>query len=332
MIGRRKFVGLIGGAAAAGWPAAARAQPLDRTRRVAVLVDVYTPTDLEGQARLAAFQDELRRSGWIDGRNVRIETRWAAGDPERARRFVAELVGMQPDVMLCMGVSLAAATRQATRTIPVVFVQVSDPVGSGFVAGLARPGGNMTGFTNFEPEMGGKWLGLLKEATPQTRRVAMLFHPETANSVAFLRAAEAAAPSLGIEVTGAAAHDGNAIERTISSFASEPDGGLVATPHPVLVANRSSILALAARYRLPAIYPFRYIAAEGGLMAYGPDQIDQWKGAARYIDRILRGESPADLPVQGPTTYHLLINLKTARALGIAVAPMLLARADEVIE
>jgi putative ABC transport system substrate-binding protein len=297
-----------------------------------VLVDVYNPADPEGQARLAAFQDELRRLGWIDGRNLRIETRWAAGDADRARTYVTELVGAQPDVILCMGVALATIAQQATHTIPVVFVQVSDPIGSGFVAGLARPGGNITGFINFEPEMSGKWLGLLKEAMPQIRRAAMLFHSETTNSIAFLRVAEAVAASMQIDVIAASAHHGHEIERALSKFAGEPDGGLVVTPHPVLIANRSLIVALAGKYRLPAIYPFPYIAAEGGLMAYGPNQINQWKGAAGYVDRILRGERPADLPVQGPTKFELVVNLKVAKTLGLEVPPTLLARADEVIE
>jgi ABC-type uncharacterized transport system substrate-binding protein len=328
---RREFFTLLGGAAAA-WPLAARAQQPERVRRIGVLMDTYAPADPEGQARFAAFQEDFQNLGRTAGRNIRIEARWAAGDADRARAFAAELVAMMPDVILCMGASATAIIHQATRTIPVVFVQVSDPVGSGFVAGLARPGSNITGFTNFEPEMSGKWLGLLKETAPNLTRVAVPFHPETTNNVAFLRAAEGVAPSLGVQVTAASVHDGIEIDRAIAAFAREPDGGLLITPHPILVANRGSIIELAARYRLPAIYPFRYIATEGGLMSYGVDQIEQWRGAARYVDRILRGEKPADLPVQAPTKYELVINLKTAKALGLEIPPTVLARADEVIE
>jgi putative ABC transport system substrate-binding protein len=329
-IGRRHFISAIGGAAAA-WPLAARAQP-ERLRWIGVLMDIYTPADSEGQSRLAAFQEAFQKLGWTVGRNVRIEARWAAGDPNRLRAFAAELVGITPDVILCMGVSAVAIMQQATRTIPVVFVQTSDPVGSGFVTSLARPGGNITGFTNFEPEMSGKWLGLLKEATPNMSRVAVLFHAETANSLAFLQVIEAVAPSLGVQVTAASIHDGVEIERNIATFASEPDGGLIVSPHPIFAANRGLIIALAARYRLPAIYAVQYFAAEGGLMSYGSDQIDQWRAAARYVDRILKGESPGDLPVQQPTKYTLVINLKTAKALGLTVPESLLATADEVIE
>jgi putative ABC transport system substrate-binding protein len=327
---RREFITLVGGAAA--WPLEARAQPGDRVRQVGILMDVYAVAEPEGQSRFTAFQETFQRLGWTVGRNVRIESRWAAGDPNRVRAFAAELIGMTPDVILCMGVSAATILHQATRTLPVVFVQVSDPVGSGFVTGLARPGGNITGFTNFEPEMSGKWLGLLKEVVPNMSRVVVPFHPETANSLAFLRTIEAAVPSLGVHMTAAPFHDGVEIERAIVTFASKPDGGLIVTPHPILTANRGLIIALAARYGLPATYAVRYIASEGGLMSYGPDQIDQWRGAARYVDRILRGEKPADLPVQAPTKYELVINQKTAKALGLTVPPTLLATADEVIE
>ncbi len=328
---RREFITLLSGAAVA-WPLGARAQLGDRMRRIGVLMDVYAPADPEGQARLAAFQENFQKLGWTAGRNIRVETRWTGGDPNRVDTLAAELVGMTPDVILCMGVSAVATMQQATRTVPIVFVQVSDPVGSGFVADLARPGGNITGFTNFDPEMSGKWLGLLKEASPNMTRVAVPFHRDTANSVAFLRAAEAVAPSLGVQVTAASVHDGVEIERVIATFASEPGGGLIVTPHPILGANRGSIIALAARYRLPAIYPYRYMAAEGGLMSYGPDQIDQWRGAARYVDRILRGEKPGALPVQAPTKFEFVINMKTARAIGLPIPPALPLRADEVIE
>jgi putative ABC transport system substrate-binding protein len=328
---RRAFITLLGGAAA-GWPLAARAQQPERMRRIGVLMDSYAPAEPEGQLRLAAFQDQFRKLGWTAGRNILIETRWAAGEVDRARAFAAELVGIMPDVILCLGVSATGIMQQAARTVPIVFVQVSDPVGSGFVSSLARPGGNITGFSNFQPEISGKWLGLLKEAAPSLSRVAVPFDPETPNSVAFLRVVEAVAPSLGIRVTSPRLHDGVGIEASIARFASEPDGGLIVTSHPTLAANRGSIIALAARYRLPAIYPFRYYAIEGGLMTYGPDQIDQWRGAARYVDRILKGEKPADLPVQAPTKYELVINMKAAKAIGLAITPALPLRADEVIE
>jgi ABC-type uncharacterized transport system substrate-binding protein len=278
------------------------------------------------------FQEGLQQLGWTEGRNIRIEYRWFAGEPARAQVMAKELVELQPDLIVAGSAPALAAVAQWTRTIPVLFVQVSDPVGSGFVAGLARPGGNITGFTNFEPEMSGKWLGLLKEAVPNLTRVAMPFHQETANNVAFVRAAEAAAPSLGVQVTAARVHDGIEIERAIAAFAREPDGGLLITPHPILVTNRGSIIELAARYRLPAIYPFGYFATEGGLMAYGPDQIDQWRGAARYADRILKGEKPGELPVQTPTKFELVINMKTAKKIGLTITPALPLRADEVIE
>jgi putative ABC transport system substrate-binding protein len=225
-----------------------------------------------------------------------------------------------------------AELQPLTNTIPIVFTQVSDPVGSGFVAGLARPGGNITGFQNFEPAMGGKWLGVLKEAVPNLSRVAVLFDSDAANNIAFLRATEAVAPSLGVKLTAVDVHKGAEIERAIAAFASQPDGGLIVMPHPNTVANRGSIIILAARHRLPAVYPFRYFATEGGLMSYGPDQIDQWRGAATYVDRILRGEKPGELPVQAPTKFELVINMKTAKALGFNIPPAFPLRADEVIE
>jgi putative ABC transport system substrate-binding protein len=324
---RRGFITLLGGAAA--WPLAARAQ--ERVRRVGVLLP-YVKDASEDHLRRAVFQEGLQQLGLTQGHNIRIEYRWFAGEPARAQVMAKELVELQLDLIVAGSAPALAAVAQWTRTIPVVFVQVSDPVGSGFVAGLARPGGNITGFTNFESEMSGKWLGLLKEAVPNLARVAMPFHPETANNVAFLRTAEAVAPSLGVQVTAARVHDGIEIERAIAAFARESDGGLLITPHPILVTNRGSIIQLAARYRLPAIYPFGYMATEGGLMAYGPDQTDQWRGAARYTDRILKGEKPGDLPVQAPTKFELVINMKTAKAMGLSIPPALPVRADEVIE
>jgi putative tryptophan/tyrosine transport system substrate-binding protein len=327
---RREFITLLGGAAV--WPLAARAQQLDRMPRIGVLVGTYAQTDREGQARITVFLDTFQRLGWSDGRNVRIDYRWGAGDADRSKAFAAELVRSAPDVIVVVNNPTLAELQRLTRTIPIVFTQISDPVGSGFVAGLARPGGNITGFQNFEPTMGGKWLGVLKEAAPNMSRAAVLFGSDIAASVAFLRAAEAVAPSLAVQVAPMDIHADAEIERAIASFAGQPDGGLVVLPHPYTAANRASIIILAARHRLPAIYPFRYFAVEGGLMSYGIDQIDQWRGAATYVDRILRGEKPGDLPVQAPTKFELVINLKTAKATGLHIPPAFPLRADEVIE
>jgi putative tryptophan/tyrosine transport system substrate-binding protein len=330
-IQRREFVVTLGGAVVA-WPLAARAQQPERMRRIGVLVAAYTQADREGQARIAAFLDTSKSLGWTDGRNVRIEYRWAAGDADRGKYFATELVRSAPDVMVANGNPVLIELHRLTSTIPIVFTQVSDPVGSGIVAGLARPGGNITGFTNFEPEMGGKWVGLLKEAAPNMSRVAVVFGSDARATVALLRAAEAVAPALAVEVTAVDLHDGAEIERAIAGFASQPNGGLIVTPYPSAVANRASIIVLAARHRLPAVYPFRYFATEGGVMSYGPDQIEQWRGAATYVDRILRGEKPGDLPVQAPTRFELVVNMKTAKALGLNIPPAFSLRAEEVIE
>jgi putative ABC transport system substrate-binding protein len=324
---RRDLIALLGGAAV--WPVAARAQqPL----RIGVLVATYSQTDREGQATIAAFLDGFQRLGWTEGHNVRIEYRWGAGDAERIRASAAELIHSAPDVIVVMASPALAELHRLTSTIPIVFAQVSDPVDSGFVAGLARPGGNITGFQNFDAAIGGKWIGVLKDVAPNLSRVAMLFGSDNTSNVAFLRVAEAVAPSLGITVTAVHVHDGGEFERTVAEFAGQPDGGLIVVPHPYTIANRAAIIILAARNRLPAIYPFRYFATGGGLVSYGPDQIDQWRGAAIYVSRILRGEKPGDLPVQAPTKYETVINLKTARTLGLTVPPSLLAIADEVVE
>jgi ABC-type uncharacterized transport system substrate-binding protein len=328
---RREFITLLGGATAL-WPLAARAQQTDRVRRIGVLIAIYSQTDREGQASIAAFLHTFQRLGWTDGRNVRIDYRWRAGDADRAKASAAELVRSAPDVIVVAGTPELAELHRLTSTIPIVFTQVSDPVDSGFVAGLARPGGNISGFQNFEPAMGGKWLGVLKEAAPSLSRVAVLFGSDSAANVAFLHAAEAVVPSLGAKLTAVDVRDGGEIERAVATFASQPDGGLIVVPHPSTIANRASIIILAARHRLPAIYPYRYFAAEGGLMSYGPDPIDQWRGAATYVDRILRGEKPGELPVQAPTKFELVINLKTAKALGFNIPPAFPLRADEVIE
>jgi putative ABC transport system substrate-binding protein len=326
---RREFLSVLGSAAAA-WPLAARAQQGERVRRIGVLIN-YAQTDREGQASVAAFVATLQRLGWIDGRNLRIDYRWSAGEAERIKAAAAELVRLAPDAIAVANTPSLGELRRLTSTIPLVFTQVGDPIDSGFVTNLARPGGNITGFSAFESDMGGKWLGVLKEAAPNLRRTAVLFGSDTPIDRSMLRAAEAVAPSLGIAINAVDVLDGN-IESAIADFSNQRDGGLMVLPHRYTLANRASIIILAAGHRLPAIYPFRYFASEGGLLAYGPDQNDQWRGAATYVDRILRGEKPGDLPVQAPTKFELVINMKTAKALGLSIPPALPLRADEVIE
>jgi ABC-type uncharacterized transport system substrate-binding protein len=325
---RREFITLLGGAAAT-WPRVARTQ---QPRRVGVLIASHSQTDREGQASIAAFLDTFQRLGWTDGRNVQIEYRWGTGDAERTKTVAAELVHSAADVIVVASTPALAELHRLTSTIPLVFVQVGDPVDSGFVASLARPGGNITGFQSFEPAMGGKWLGVLKEAAPNLTRAAVLFGSDAGPTIAFLHAAEAVAPSLGVAVTAIDVFDEGGMERSVAAFAAKPDSGLVVLPHRYTVANRGSIIILAARHRLPAIYPFRVFAAEGGLISYGYDQIISWRGAATYVDRILRGEKPGELPVQAPTKFELVVNLKTARALGLSIPPAFPLRADEVIE
>jgi putative ABC transport system substrate-binding protein len=326
---RREFITLLGGAAAS-WPLAARAQQGEKMRRIGVLM-ALAADDPEGQARMTAFLQGLAQLGWLDGRNVRVDSRWAAGDTNRYRSYAAELLELAPDVVLAVG-SAAMGPLQATRTVPVVFVQVGDPVGAGFIESLARPGGNATGFTVFEYGMSAKWLELLKEVAPRLTRAAVLRDATIAAGAGQLGAIQSVAPSLGIELRPIGVRDAGEIERTITAFARERNGGLIVTAGAGVATNRQLIIKLAARYRLPAVYPYRYYVASGGLMSYGPDNIDQYRRAAGYVDRILRGEKPADLPVQAPTKFELVINLKTAKALGIDVPPSLLARADEVIE
>jgi putative ABC transport system substrate-binding protein len=326
---RREFIGLIGGAAAVR-PFAARAQ--ERIRRIGLLLAAYTPTDRPGQVRIATFHDALRALGWREGRNVAFEYHWGEGALDRIRTLAARAVQSAPDIIVVAGDPALAELQQLKSTIPIAFTQVSEAVGSGFVASLARPGGNITGFQNFEPEMGGKWAGVLKEAVPHLTRAGVLFSADVPHHTSFLRAVEAVAPSLGVTVTIVDVHDRSRIEGAILAFAGQPNSGLIVLPHPNTIANRSSIIALATRRGLPAIYPYRYFATDGGLMSYGPDQIDQWRGVASYVDRILKGERPANLPVQAPTRYELVINLKTARALGFDLPPTLLARADDAIE
>ena len=273
-----------------------------------------------------------KRLGWSDGRNIRFDYRWSGGNVADAKTLAAELVESAPDAIVVAGDPALTQLHKLPSTIPIVFTQVSEPVDSGFVASLARPGSHITGFQNFEPAMGGKWLSVLKEVAPNIKRAGAMFSSDAAPHASFLRAAELAAPSLDVTVNVVDVPNSGEIERAIATFAGQPDSGLLVFPHQIRSANRGLINALAARHQPPAIYPYRYFATDGGLISYGPDQIDQWRGAARYIDRILKGEKPADLPVQAPTKYELVINLKTAKGLGLAVPPTLLARADEVIE
>jgi putative ABC transport system substrate-binding protein len=324
---RREFISLLGGAAF-GWPLVASAQQAGRVRRVGILLG----TTASGPEPVPAFVQALRELGWSEGRNVSFEYRAIAGDIDRFRTYAAELVGQAPDVILVQSNPGLAALQQATRSIPIVFVQVADPVGSGFVASLARPGGNTTGFANFEPSMGSKWLELLKEISPQVTRGLVLMHPETAANVSMSGAADAAAPAVGIKVKVAGVHDAAEIEQAIAAFAAEPNGGLIAIPHTVTVVNHGRIIDLAARNLLPTVFAFRYSSAAGALMSYGVDADDLYRKAAAYVDRILKGARPLELPVQAPTKFELVINLKTAKSLGLEVPAKLLALANEVIE
>ena len=326
---RRQFITLLGGAAAA-WPLAAHAQQPDRVRRIGVLMTLAAD-DPEGQARVAAFRQGLQQLGWTGGHEVQIEIRWATSNIE-ARKHAAELVALAPDLILATGSPTVAALQQATRSVPIVFVNVADPVGAGFVDGLARPGGNITGFALYEYSMSGKFLELLKEIAPRVTRVAVLRDPAIAAGSGQLGVIQALAPSFGVELTPIGVREPGEIERGISAIAHGPNGGVIVTGSPLAVIHRELIIALAARHRLPAVYFYRFFVREGGLISYGPDSIDPYRRAAGYVDRILKGEKPADLPVQAPTKYELAINLKTARTLGLDVPATLLARADEVIE
>jgi putative tryptophan/tyrosine transport system substrate-binding protein len=328
---RREFITLLGGAVAT-WPLAVRAQQLDHVRRIGVLM-ASTADDPDFQARIMAFLQGLQQLGWADGRNVRIDTRWATTKPDDIRRHAAELAALAPDVILAgTGTATVAPLLQATRTVPIVFAVVIDPVGAGFVETLARPGGNATGFTIFEYNMSGKWLELLKAIAPDVRRAAVLRDPTIASGIGQFAAVQAAAPSLGMELSAVDVRDAGEIERAVMAFTRSPNGGLIVTASALATRHRDLIIALAARLRLPAVYPNRYFVTGGGLISYGPDYVDQYRRAAGYVDRILKGEKPADLPVQAPTKYETVINLKTAKALGLDVPPTLLARADEVIE
>jgi putative ABC transport system substrate-binding protein len=337
---RRQFISLLGGAAAASslscslsWPFAARAQQPDRVRRIGVL-SAYAETDPLQRGYSGAFQRGLRDFGWINGRNIRVDYRWSAGDVARMRALAAELVGLSPDVILTTNTPTTSAALQETRTIPIVFVTVSDPLGSGFVTSLARPNGNVTGFTTVEGPMAGKWLEMLKEVAPRVARVAFMFNPATASGGGsnFLQAFAAAASSFATNAVPAAVRDEAEIERSIAALGREPGGGLIVMPDITTTLNRDLIVALAARHRLPAVYPYRFFATSGGLLSYGIDLNDLYRQSASYVDRILKGEKPADLPVQGPTKFELVINLKTAKTLGLDVPLHLQQLADEVIE
>jgi putative ABC transport system substrate-binding protein len=328
---RREFITLLGGAAAmVARPAATRAQQADRLRLVGSL-NILAEDDPESRLRIAAFKQSLQELGWTEGRNVRIEARWAGGDDSLVRKYAAELAALAPDVILTSGSVTVRPVQQATRTVPIVFVGVVDPVGSGYVDSLSRPGGNTTGFSLFEYSLSGKWLELLKEIAPHVRRAAVIRDPTRGSGIAQFAAIQTVAQSLGVELSTINAVDVHDMERGITAFAHSANGGLIVTSGGTGF-QRNVIIRLAAQLRLPSVYPYRYFANEGGLAAYGPNTIDQYRRAARYIDRILKGEKPADLPVQAPTKYELVINLKTAKALGMNVPSALLARADEVIE
>jgi putative ABC transport system substrate-binding protein len=331
---RRQFISLLGGAAAVRsllCPLAARAQPSDRAPRVGVLLSV-AEGDPDAQRRIEAFRQGLQESGWTEGRNIRIEYRFGAGDAARIVAQVAELVALKPNVIVGNSTPVVAALRQATRSIPVVFVQIIDPVGSGLVESLARPGGNMTGFSDFEFGTSSKWLELLKEIAPGTTRAMIVLAHGLASNAGLLRALEEVAPSVGVKLTAVPARDAAEIERGLDAFAHQPNGGLIVLPSPLTAVHREMIITRAARHRLRAVYPFRYFALSGGLLSYGVDNADLYRRGASYVDRILKGARPADLPVQQPIKFELIVNLKTAKALGIEIPPTLLARADEVIE
>ncbi len=326
---RREFIVGLGGVAT--MPLVARAQQPERVRRVGILLS-FAADDPESPARRAAFVQQLQQLGWTDGRNVQIDIRWGASNAEASRKYAAELVALAPDVVLAAASPAVAALQQATRTVPIVFVNVTDPVGAGYVASLARPTGNTTGFTFIEYGMSGKWLELLKELGSHVTRAVVLRDPALAVGIGQLGAIQSVAPSLGVEVSPIDARDAGDIERAITAFARLPNGGLIVTASPIAFIHRGLIISQAARHKLPAVYPLRFFVAGGGLISYGPDSIDQYRQAARYVDRILKGEKPADLPVQAPTKFELVVNLKAAKAIGLTVPPSVLARADEVIE
>jgi putative ABC transport system substrate-binding protein len=328
---RRGFIALLGSGIAA-WPLAAHAQQSERVRRVAVLVPFLDDREASVKSNLLAFRQRFLELGWNEGRNIRFDYRFTGQEPGRMRAGVEELIALTPDIIVVWANPAAAIVRNATQTIPIVFVVVSDPVGSGFVTNLARPGGNITGFQNFEPAIGGKWLQVLKEIATGVRRVAFVHSPDISAHLAFMQTAEAASAAIGTTVTPAGLRNAAEIEPALRAFAKESDGGLIVAPSPFNTTNQNLIIALASELRLPAIYPFRYYAENGGLASYGFNTVEQHRGAASYVDRILKGEKPGNLPVQAPTKYDLVINLKTAKALGLTISLQLQQRADGVIE
>jgi putative tryptophan/tyrosine transport system substrate-binding protein len=329
---RREFLSFLGGATAAQLvaPRLARGQPTGRARRVGILLGSYSAADPAGQVRIGILLKTLRERGWEDGRNLHIDYHWGAGNSEQISKLVVELVQSAPDAIIATSDPAIAQFHKLTSAIPIIFTQTSEPVESGIVASLARPGGNMTGFQNFEPAIGGKWLEVLKEVAPGLTNAGAVFSADAAAHAQFLKSAQSVAPALGMTVTLVDIQGD--LERAITAYAEQPDRGLLVFPHPKTIANRRLINSLAVRHRAPAIYPYRYFAGDGGLITYGPDQLDQWRGAALYLDRILKGENPAGLPVQTPTKYELAINVKAAKAIGLTISPRLIAGADEVIE
>lgn len=326
---RREFIGIAGGAVA--WPLAAHAQQSERSRQIGMLIP-FDGSEPEVKARLSAFRQRLQELGWIESRNIRFDYRFTGQDAERIHARTEELIALRPDVIVVWGNPAVAILQKATQTIPIVFVGASDPVESGFVTNLGRPGGNITGFQNFESAIGGKWLDLLKEIAPGVRRVAFVYSPDIPANLAFLHAAEAASVSLDVTVTAAPVRSIADIEHALTAFAKEPNGGLIVAPFPFIATSQDKIIALASDLHLPTIFPFRYFATNGGLASYGFDTIDPHRQAASYVDRILKGEKPGNLPVQAPTKYDLVINLKTAKAIGLTISRELQLRADEVIE
>ena len=326
---RRKFITLIGGAAT--WPLAASAQQPEQVRRIGVLMN-RAANDPDGEARAVAFEQSLQQLGWTNGRNVRIDIRWGEDEADRERRFAAELVALTPDIILASGTLSVAALQNVTRTVPIVFAAATDPVGAGFVDSLARPGGNITGFMNNEYSISGKWLELLKQIAPGVTRVAVLRDTAIASGIAEFGVIQGVAQSLGMEVSPVSVRDAGEIERAITAFGRSANGGLILTPNASVSVHRDLIIKLAAKYKLPSVYPYRYMVVAGGLASYAPNIIDQFRRAAEYVDRILKGEKAAELPVQAPTKFELVVNLKTAKALGLTVPASLLAGADEVFE
>jgi len=326
---RREFIGLVGTAVA--WPLAVRAQQSEQMRRIGVLSGL-AESDPLSVVRIKSFQEGLRELGWVEGHNVRFDNRWAGADSDRYPTYAAELVSLGPDVILTGSTPAGRAQQQATRTIPIVFVSISDPVGDGFVASLVKPGGNMTGFSNYDPAMVGKWLELLKEIAPNTKKVAVVYNPDTAPHSIFLPPLKDAMQAFAMQMVPTLVRSVGEIESAIAALGQEPAAGILAIPDAYTYVRRALVTAQAAKHRVPAVYPFSVFATSGGLVSYGVEVTDQWRRASAYVDRILRGANPGDLPVQKPTKFELVINLKTAKTLGLTIPPTLLARADEVIE